>query len=230
MRMERVVINKIPAIIWGESSDKAYIFVHGKMSNKESAEHFARIAAERGHQTISFDLPEHGERQDDSYRCDIWHGIADLKAVGDCVFDKWQSISLYACSLGAFFSLHAYSERKFENVLFQSPIVDMEYLIQQMFKWFNVTEEMLAEEQEISTPVDILSWKYFCYVKDHPIIKWEYPTHILYGGKDNMQSLEVIEAFSKRFKCELTISEKSEHAFMEKEDVAVVSSWLQRNI
>ena len=41
--------------------EKVYIHVHGKMSRKEYAEAFAEIAEKKGYQTISFDLPEHGE-------------------------------------------------------------------------------------------------------------------------------------------------------------------------
>ena len=53
---------------------------------KEYAEKFAEIAEKKGYQTISFDLPEHGERKDSSYRCDIWNGMHDLTVIGDCVF------------------------------------------------------------------------------------------------------------------------------------------------
>ena len=59
MKTTKFYIGKIPVIIWETKSDKAYIYVHGKMSDKESAETFARIAENKGYQTISFDLPEH---------------------------------------------------------------------------------------------------------------------------------------------------------------------------
>lgn len=46
MTVNKIKINDIPAIVWGEKSDKVYLFVHGKMSSKESAEVFAEIAEE----------------------------------------------------------------------------------------------------------------------------------------------------------------------------------------
>lgn len=46
MTVNKIKINDIPAIVWGEKSDKVYLFVHGKMSSKESAEAFAEIAEE----------------------------------------------------------------------------------------------------------------------------------------------------------------------------------------
>lgn len=230
MSNKKTHVNNIPTIIWGEKSEKVYIYIHGKMSNKESAEQFAKIANSKGYQTISFDLPEHGERIDKNYRCDIWNGIADLTKIADYVYVNWKTVSLYGCSLGAFFSLYAYRNQIFEKVLFQSPIVNMEYLIHQMFTWFGVTEEELQEKHEISTPIDILSWKYYSYIKEHPIEEWSFSTNILYGGKDNMQSMEVMKKFCNRFQCHLTISENSEHPFMVKEDEEIVCQWLMEYI
>ncbi len=230
MIKEKIYIESIPAIVWGEKSNKAYIFVHGKMSNKESAEAFAAIAAIKGYQTISFDLPEHGERSDQEYKCNIMNGITNLTQIADYVFSKWEIVSLFGCSLGAFFSLHAYRDKNFENCLFQSPILNMEYLIQQMFIWFNISEEQLRKQGEIPTPVDTMSWLYYMYVKEHPIDKWAAPTHILYGAKDNLQSYKVIDDFASKFNCHLTVSENSEHPFMDESDKIIVETWMNDSI
>lgn len=227
MNVQKFSIEGIPALLWGDDSDRVYLCVHGKMSSKESAEGIAGLAAQRGYQTLSFDLPQHGERADQPDRCDIWNGIRDLTIVGDYVFGRWKEVSLYACSLGAFFSLHAYPDRRFKNCLFQSPIVDMEYLVRQMMLWFDISEQRLACEKEIDTPVDLLSWNYFQYVLAHPIQKWESPTNILFGGKDNLQSPDVMRLFADRFGCGITLSENSEHPFMAPGDIPVVEKWLR---
>lgn len=230
MKVEKINIAGIPALVWGEESEQVYLCVHGKMSYKESAEEIAEIVAEKGHQTISFDLPQHGERKDETKRCDIWNGIHDLTVMGEYVFRRWKDVSLYGCSLGAYFSLHAYQDRTFANCLFQSLILDMEYLIRQMFLWFGITEERLAKEKEIDTPIDLMSWEYFQYVLAHPVTKWNSPTHILYGGRDDLQSLAVIEQFAKRFGCEVTLSENSQHPFMEEADLPIVHQWLCKHL
>ncbi len=230
MKELKIAVAGIPAIVWGETSEKVYIHVHGKMSRKEYARDFAEIAEKKGYQTISFDLPEHGERIDRNYRCDIWNGIHDLNVIADYVFSKWNQVALYACSLGAFFSLNAYSDRKIEKCLFQSPIVDMEYLICKMFLWFQITEERLRTEKEITTPVDTLRWDYYQYVRKQPICNWSIPTAILYGGKDNMQSAEVMQKFVQKYSCDLAISQNSEHAFMQDGDRSIVEKWLEKNI
>jgi len=230
MKKTRIEIENIPALVWGERSDKVYLCVHGKMSSKESAEEIAGIAAQRGYQTISFDLPEHGERKNETARCDIWNGMHDLRIIAEYVFANWKEVSLYACSLGAYFCLNAYSGYNFKNCLFQSPIADMEYLIGRMMLWFDISEERLEREKEIETPVDTMRWDYYQYVKAHPVQKWDIRTHILFAGRDTMQSLEVMQGFAERFGCELTVSENSGHPFMEEGDGAIVAQWLRDNL
>lgn len=230
MKTKRILINDIPAIIWGEQSEKIYIHVHGKLSRKEYADSFAEIAEKKGYQTLSFDLPEHGERAQSSYRCDIWNGMNDLASIADFAFLKWKEVSLFACSLGAYFSLNTYIDKPFEKCLFLSPMLDMEYMIRQMFEWYDVTEERLCKEKEISTPFDTLRWDYFQYVLNHPVSTWRIPTSILYGAKDNLQSIQIIQEFANTYKCELMVSENSEHPFMEADDVKIVANWLEANI
>ena len=101
MKIEKLTIDGIPAVIWGESSQKAYLYVHGKLSSKDAAAVFAQIAQEKGFQVLSFDLPQHGDRAETSERYDIWNGIRDLKRMCDAAFARWQQVSLFGCSLGA---------------------------------------------------------------------------------------------------------------------------------
>lgn len=196
---ERITIGKIPAVIWGKPSEKAYIYVHGKLSRKEEAERFAELAEEKGFQTISFDLPKHGERINEDYDCNIWNGIADLKAVAEFVFPRRKEVCLFGCSIGAFFSLNAYQGLPLKKALFLSPIADMELLINRMFKWFNVSETELKEKGEIPTPIETLSWKYYTYIKNNPY-DWNIPTAVLYGGLDNLQPVEAMEEFCKKIR------------------------------
>lgn len=72
MKIERKVIDGIPALIWGDKSDKVFITVHGNMSNKEDEviKILAEIVVNSGYQLLSFDLPEHGDRKNDTaYFC-----------------------------------------------------------------------------------------------------------------------------------------------------------------
>lgn len=230
MKIQRITINGIPAIIWGNESPRVYLCVHGKMSSKDDFEGLAALAEQKGFQTLSFDLPQHGERAGTPDRCDVWNGMRDLAVLGDFAFDRWEEVNLYACSLGAYFSLNTWPDRIFGRCLFQSPIVDMAYLVRQMMAWFGVSEERLEREGEIDTPIDPLRWDYYQYILSHPAEEWPSPTRILYGGRDELQSEEAIHRFSQRFGCAVTISPDSEHPFMAEDDLAVAEQWLRDNL
>lgn len=227
MNKTKMMIGHIPALVWGKESDKVLVCVHGKMASKDVFHDLAEIAQEKGYQTLSFDLPRHGERMEEAARCDVWNGIPDLNAVADYAFRRWKKVALYACSLGAYFSLQAYQERLFEKCLFQSPVVDMEYLVEQMMLWFDVTEERLHKEGEIDTPIDSLRWDYWQYIRSHPVEKWSIPTHILFAGKDNLQTLGIMHRFVERFGATVRVAKDSEHPFMEAGDGEIVSRWLR---
>jgi len=227
MEQQKLQINGIPAIVWGKPSTRVYLHVHGKMSRKEYAEGFAELAEQAGWQTISFDLPQHGERTDAAYRCDVWNGCRDLNLIADYAYANWQTVSLFACSLGAYFSLQAYTDRCFERILFQSPIVDMAWLVKHMMLWSGVTEAMLEEQKEIDTPIDLLRWDYYSYILAHPVTNWHTGTQILYGALDNLQERSCIDAFAERFHAKLTVSPGSQHPFMEPADFPIVAAWMR---
>ncbi len=223
-----IKINNIPAILYGDDSDKIYIYVHGKLSNKEEAENFASIVNTMGYQVLSFDLPEHGERKNDPYECTAENGVRDLDVIYSSIRDKYNTVSLYACSLGAYFSLVAFQDLKFENCLFVSPILNMEILIQNMMKWANVSENELREKKEIQTSFgEKLSWNYYQYVKEHPIERWNTKTHILYGEKDNLTEKTVIDSFSEKYKCTVTVMPHGEHFFHTPEQLEFMEKWIK---
>ena len=228
--MEKFIVEDIPAVLWGEPSAKIYIYVHGKHGYKEYAEAFAKVAEKKGYQTLSFDLPKHGERKDASAPCDIWQGIKDLEQIAAFAFSKWQNVNLFACSIDTIFALHAYADKPFTKCLFQSPIIDMSWLIKQMILWFADSEARLEQEKKVATPFETLDWDYYQYVLQHPINKWPFPTEILYAGKDNLQPVEVMNNFATRFGSGLTVSPNSEHPFMGPEDAAIVGEWLTKAI
>lgn len=103
----------------------------------------------------------------------------------------------------------------------------MEQLICNMMQWANVSEAELAEKLEISTTFgETLSWKYLCYVREHPI-SWKIPTRILYGEKDALTSMETIKAFAEKNNAELTVMPGGEHWFHTKEQMQFLDYWIK---
>jgi alpha-beta hydrolase superfamily lysophospholipase len=225
------MLQGIPTIIWGEKSEKIYVFVHGKLSCKEAAEVFALKACQKGYQVISFDLPEHGERKEQQYACNPWNGLRDLTLIGDYIGKQWSEFYLVAFSLGAYFSLLAFKDLFIKKCLFVSPILDMKHLIENMMLWSEVDEDMLKEKKEIPTAMgETLSLEYYSYVKEHPISKWDIPTKILYGQEDHLMEREIMDDFVRRFKSELTVLKDCSHSFNTPEHANIMEEWLDCNI
>ncbi len=230
MKTERIKIDNIPSIIWGEKSCKVFIAIHGNMSNKEDEviQILADNITNKGYQLISFDLPEHGERKvDTKYLCKVQNCVNDLKKVMEYAKANYSEISIWACSIGAYFSLLAYKEENIKKCLFLSPVVNMKIIIENMMLWSNTTEKDLKEKQEIKTDFgQILYWDYYLYVKEHPINAWNKASYILYGNKDNMQDENIIKNFANNFNCKLSVLENGEHYFHTKEQLSYYKNWL----
>jgi uncharacterized protein len=230
MKKQKITIDNIQSLLYGDDSKRAFLYVHGKNSRKEDAESFAEIVTRKNYQVISFDLPQHGERIDKDYPCNVQNGVHDLSKIYNAIKDNFNDISLFACSLGAYFSLVAYRELYFSKCLFLSPILDMERLIKNMMLWSNVTEEQLEREKEIETAFgEKLSWDYYQFVKANRIIKWNSPTSILYGENDNLTEREVLESFAGRFNCKVEIMKDGEHYFHTPEQLKVLANWIINN-
>lgn len=228
-----LTIEGIPAILWGEPSDKLFIAVHGNMSSKEddAIVIFAEEAIDKGYQVISFDLPEHGDRKDEDYACKVQNCVSDLNAIERYARTISSHISVFACSMGSYFSLLAYRDFPLEQCLFLSPVLNMERIISNMMAWFNVSEDRLKVEKEIETPIgQTLYWDYYCYVKSHPINTWNKPTAILYGSDDNLSEYDVVLDFAKRYHCKLQVLEHGEHYFHTEEQLRFFRLWLRDNI
>lgn len=226
-------IENIPAILWGESSENIFIAVHGNLSNKEDdiIQIFAKKAVSLGYQVISFDLPEHGERVEEDIKCKVWDCVRELNLIMNYVKQNWNNISLFACSMGAYFSLLAYKDDFIKQSLFISPVLNMKRIIDNMMLWFDIDEEYLKSKQIVKTPIgQNLYWDYYCYVKDNPIDKWNIPTNILYGLKDDLCESDIVFKFVKRFNCNITVMNKGEHYFHTQEQLKFFKQWVDESI
>lgn len=234
MKKTELNIKGIPAILWGDKTGRLFVAVHGDMSSKDDTviAILAEEALTKGYQVLSFDLPEHGDRKGDDFLCNAWNCVSDLEKVTEYAAKNIsENISLFACSMGAYFSLLAYGSRPLDQCLFLSPILDMTRLIENMMKWFGVSEERLRNENEVETPIGkTLSWEYYCYVKDRPVNIWNKKTAILYGSDDNLSEYDIVSGFVNKFGCSLSILEHGEHFFHTDEQLHFFRNWLKENI
>ena len=194
------------------------IYVHGKGGSAKEAKHYQPLFAESD--VIGFDYQAQNP----------WEAKSEFSQFFDLHNKGYESITLIANSIGAFFSMSSLAEKKISQAMFISPIVNMEKLITDMMMWANVTEDALQSKKEIPTAFgETLSWEYLCYVREHPI-KWSIPTCILYGGKDHLTSRETISEFSDRIGAILTVMEEGEHWFHTDAQMKVLDNWISNAI
>lgn len=228
MKLKTFQIAGIPAILWGEQADRLYLFLHGQGGSKEEAGAFAEIACKKGWQTLSIDLPEHGERSLETDAFYPWRIVPELQRVMEYAKAEWNQVALRANSIGAWFSLLSFAENPPIRSLFVSPILDMEKLIENMMKWAGVTEDQLQREGVIPTNFgQKLSWEYLSYVREHPVRRCPSETFLLYAHGDNLTERAVVDAFTERFGCDLSVMEHGEHWFHTPEQLEVLHQWEQ---
>ena len=193
------------------------VYVHGKGGSVQEAEHYKALFPNC--EVIGFD-----------YRSQTpWEATEEFPGFFAALRKRGDFITLLANSIGAFFSLSSLDEKLVDTAYFISPVVDMEQLICNMMLWANVSEPELAEKLEIPTTFgETLSWKYLCYVREHPI-SWKIPTRILYGENDNLTAMETIKAFTQKINAELTVMPNGEHWFHTKEQMQFLDNWILKN-
>ena len=139
----------------------------------------------------------------------------------------YDRVILIANSIGAFFAMHADIERDISHAFFISPVVDMEKLISGIMEFSLVTEKELKEKGRIQTDMgEELSWKYLCYVREHPVT-WRVPTDILYGSEDNLTSLGTISSFAQAHHASLTVMEGGGHWFHTEAEMQFLDRWIR---
>ena len=200
-----------------EGMQMRILYVHGKGGTAQEAEHYRNLFP--ADEVIGLDYQT----------CSPWETGKEIRAAIEELREKSSHVQLIANSIGAFFSMNAEIDELIQKAYFISPIVDMEKLILDMMAWSGVTEEELKEKGTIHTEFgEDLSWHYLDYVRRHPL-KWEVPTRVLYGQKDNLTSLETMQKFIDAHNAELTIMEDGEHWFHTEEQMLFLDEWIKNN-
>ena len=193
---------------------KAVLYIHGKGGNAGEAEHYRPLFPDCD--VIGLDYQAQTP----------WEAKEEFPELFRGLCRGYDSVSVIANSIGAFFTMSALADQRIERAFFISPVVNMEKLILDMMSWANVSEEELRARKEIETAFgETLSWEYLCYVREHPAA-WTVPTHILYGDKDNLTTLETVSTFAKQTGATLTVMKDGEHWFHTPEQMAFLDEWI----
>ena len=195
---------------------KAIIYIHGKSGNTEESTHYRPLF----HDCDIIGVDYKSETP--------WEAKDEFTAFINKVCRNYDTVFIIANSIGAFFVMNADMDKEIKKAFFISPIVNMEQLITDMMTNAQITERELLEKTEIKTPFgDTISWEYLNYVRNHPV-KWNIPTHILYGGKDTLTSFDTMTSFAKDIGATLDIMKNGEHWFHTKEQRDFLDKWIMK--
>ena len=232
MHLDKIRIGGIPAILWGEPDRRMIIAAHGSHSSKidDCIWILAEEAVKRGFQVLSFDLPQHGERVYEPGFIMPDQCVRELKAVYAYAKERVEKLSLFGCSIGAYFQLLAFADAEIDRAWFLSPVTDMERILHNLMGYCRVTEEEFRERGLVENDIEPLYYPYYEYVRSHPIVKWPHRTYILRGERDALCEYARVKFFADRFGCELTEQEGGEHWFHTEAQLAFFRTWLQRRL
>lgn len=232
MNTEKNRIDGIPAILWGEPGDQIIIAAHGSHSSKidDCIWILAEEAAEKGIQVLSFDFPQHGERV---YEKDLLmpdECVRELQLMYAYAAKHAKKISLFGCSMGAYFELLTFAGAAIDRAWFLSPVVDMEKLIHSLMAYCHVTEDEFREKVRVENDIEPLYYPYYEYVKNHPITEWPHRTYILRGENDTLCTYDTVKSFADSFGCELTVQKNGEHWFHTEAELNFFREWLKARL
>lgn len=192
------------------------LYIHGKGGMAEESEHYKPLFPDYDVVGLNFRAKT------------PWEAKLEFPAAFQTLSAGYNNIILITNSIGAYFSMCTLPQERLKRSYFISPIVDMEKVIYNMIDWANVSDTELQEKGTIETAFgETLSWKYLCYVRSHPI-RWNVPTHILYGGQDHLTDRKTITDFANSHQAELTIMENGEHWFHTTEQMKYLDNWIIR--
>ena len=224
---EELLLDGIPALRWGEPGGRAVIGVHGQFSNRRDPVmvQYGNVIASRGDQLISFDLPAHGDRQDDK-AFNPMEASPEVRTFARLARSQSTEVSLLANSIGAYFSLCDTPAGTFKHAWLVSPLLDLEYYIRDMMAEYSVTDEQLEAQTVIHTRRGVLDWPYLRFVEEHPV-KLDTPSWMIRGDQDEVVPLDTLSRFVGAPGVELVQVEGGQHFLGRPPHLDTVVAWFE---
>ena len=180
---------------------KKAIYIHGMGGSANEAEFYRDIFA--GYDVVGMEYTSG----------DPMSAKEEFPALFESLCGDSSEVILIANSIGAFFAMHALKNKHIDRAFFISPVADMERLILGMMAAANISEEELCRKGEIPLQNgEVLSWRYLCYVREHPIVR-AFPIDIICGDEDILTPLPVMKDLAEKLGASLTVMTGGEHWF-----------------
>jgi len=219
----------VPVLLWGEEDcSRLFVAVHGKGGHKQDAAitAFARQAVAAGCSVLSFDLPDHGERQD-SKRGTLPQAVSDLEAVCQFARTLAENVGVFALGYGAYLTMAAYARLPINWLMLAAPEVDMVRILRSMLQRAGATPAQLEKEGSVWTDTGWeVNWNHYSYAMENPVIYDACcPMDVLYGRRDELVLPEEVERFVACHHGRLTVSDEAGHRFEDEASLSALENW-----
>lgn len=219
----------IPALLWGEEDcPRLCVAVHGKGGHKEDAviSAFARQAVAAGYSVLSFDLPHHGQRQEQKAG-DMLQAISDLEAVCQFAHTLAEDVGLFALGFGSYLTMVCYGRLHLNWLLLAAPEVDMVRILRSTLEQGGVTPAQLEQAGSVRMePGWEITWSHYSYALENPVMyDGCCPMDVLYGGEDPLVHPAEVERFVACHHGRLTVADRAEHEFTGQQALEALELW-----
>lgn len=194
--------------------EKVVVYIHGRGGNVQEAEHYKPIFSDCD--VIGFD-----------YRAQTpWEAKKEFPDFFRILKRRYDSISIVANSIGAYFAMSALENFSIKKAYFISPIVDLENVILDEMFALGLDESDSFEDDDMHGTERDMALSALSYVRTHPI-RWHVPTEILYAGRDRLTNRKTMQRFVEKTGAHLTVMENGEHWFHTAEQMQFLDDWLR---
>lgn len=232
LKKENITIAGVPAVLWGEGFDTAFLAVHGLFSHKEDTviALFAEQAACRGYAAVSIDLSGHGARIGQAPPT-AQMGSGEVAAVYRAMQQTWNRVAFFGCSMGAYFGLLALQKKPLFQMLLLSPVADMGTVIEEMLASNSLLTEELAARGEIPLPGGpTLFWADYQWIKENPITAVSSPLCVLCGEAEAPAWKTAAEQLALRSGGVFSLCDGAGHHFHTEKDLTFFQRWLRDSL
>ena len=200
--------------------DKLVVYIHGLHGSAEEVESYKFLT--------DYDIK--GLKYEDG---NPWEVGPIIKKKFAETIKSYKEVVIIANSIGAFYAYEYLGGFNIEKAFFISPVASMLKIILDYIVTGKVAEEDLKNKRFITLEDGTaLSYDFYKkYSKSNYNGKWEVPTEILYGSRDELVYIENIAEFLEYHPLSrLTIKQGAEHWFHTDEEKEFIKQWILRSI
>ena len=227
MKISRFAMEQTPIVIYGEETDRAFLFFHWENKNRFAIEPFAELALAHGWQVVDAEMAQSGETEEQR-ALHPWQPVLFLKNLLVHAKRRWENIGVFADSVGAWLCMLAFEGAGVERCLFLSPVLDMADVIASKLDQAGITPAQLRRQKTVSAGEYELTYDYFRWLQRHRAHALCENTAVLLGGQDPLVSKSSVQRFCGKEGAIITTLPGCDHWFETERAQQLAQDWARQ--